>query len=68
VRLFLLPSRPATGSLKTKEHIMTTKTLSKSELAQSPAATTGIDTRLTATFSTPTARSMLPSTAERIGF
>ena len=48
---------------------MTTKTLSKSELAQF----TGSDNwyrhiRSTAMFSTPTARSMLPSTAERIGF
>ena len=35
VRLFLLPlSPPPRGSLKRKRHIMTTKTLSKSDLAQ----------------------------------
>src|ERR1022692_3546577 len=35
VRLFLLPlSPPPRGQLKRKRHIMTTKTLSKSELAQ----------------------------------
>ena len=47
---------------------MTTKTLSKSDLAQFRAARIGIATGSTATFLTLTAHNMLPSMVERIGF